>query len=380
MRTADFNFSFSRELIAARPSGKRDHSRLLVLDRDGSVEHKRFADIAEYLDKGDMLLLNNTKVFPARITGTKPSGGKLEVLLMKETAGNGTWEVLCKGRFNGQLLFFGSLRAEIWTEEDAGGGRPKRCLRFTDADPSRIADLLWQYGSMPLPPYIRRMPDEADKERYQTVYAQKQGSIAAPTAGLHFTKELLEAIRKKGVAVRTLTLHVGIGTFKPIKAELLREHTMDSEYFEFGAALIDEIREVKSAGNRLVTVGTTATRAVEGFMSGRYKDSNELIVTSNELKTNDKDLSLSSDPLLVTRYSSLPSDSSLIKGYTDIFIYPGYEFKVVDSLITNFHLPCSTPLMLAAAFSGFENISRAYDEAIAMNYRFFSYGDAMLIL
>ncbi len=388
MRTADFDFSLPKELIAARPSGKRDHSRLLVLHRDGGIEHRTFTDIGEYLNKGDLLLLNNTKVFPARIIGAKPSGGKVDILLIKALDNNGTWEVLCKGGFNGVLTVFGGLKAEIRTEDSHSSlpsdslriahhaSRGRRLLRFLDVGQHVLADMLWRYGYMPLPPYIKRKPDEEDKSRYQTVYAERQGSIAAPTAGLHFTGELLGRIREKGIIVRTVTLHVGIGTFKPVKAESLDEHRMDPEYFEIESSLMEEIEDVKRKGNRLVAVGTTATRTLEGFMSGRYKDSNESPVTSNEL--NNKKESGSSS--LVTRYPSPSSDSSLTKGYTDIFIYPGYKFKAVDSLITNFHLPRSTPLMLATSFSGFQKISRAYEEAVALNYRFFSYGDAMLIL
>ena len=347
MRTADFDFSLPKELIAARPSGKRDHSRLLVLRMDGSIEHRRFHEITEYLNPGDLLLLNDTKVFPARITGTKPSGGKVDILLVGETDEKGTWEILHKGGFQGTVTVFNGMEAEIRLE----GGDPARAfLKFSGLSSEALDELLWHYGAMPLPPYIRRAPDEEDKLRYQTVYAERQGSIAAPTAGLHFTGELLAGIKEKGVKVRALTLHVGSGTFKPIRAEFLADHRMDSEYFELEPSLLADIRSVKKAGGRLITVGTTATRAIEGYMSGRCRSSDE------------------------------PSPSSTIKGSTDIFICPGYEFKAVDCLVTNFHLPCSTPLMLVSAFSGFTKITKAYEEAIAMNYRFFSYGDAMLIL
>ncbi|MCL4492936.1 MAG: S-adenosylmethionine:tRNA ribosyltransferase-isomerase [Nitrospirae bacterium] len=411
MRTADFDFSLPKELIAARPSGKRDHSRLLVLHRDGGIEHRIFTDIGEYLNKGDMLLLNNTKVFPARIIGAKPSGGKVDILLIKALDNNGTWEVLCKGGFNGVLTVFGGLKAEIRTEDSHSSlpsdslriahhaSRGRRLLRFLDVGQHVLADMLWRYGYMPLPPYIKRKPDEEDKSRYQTVYAERQGSIAAPTAGLHFTGELLGRIREKGIIVRTVTLHVGIGTFKPVKAESLDEHRMDPEYFEIESSLMEEIEDVKRKGNRLVAVGTTATRTLEGFMSGRYKDSEALSVMRNELTDKDKEpldasritgkrrgLALFTNSRWFTtdevkrsrRMGTVPG--GLIKGYTDIFIYPGYKFKAVDSLITNFHLPRSTPLMLATSFSGFQKISRAYEEAVALNYRFFSYGDAMLIL
>ena len=373
MRTADFDFDLPKELIAVRPSEIRDLSRLLVLHRDGRIEHRTFADIAEYLGKGDMLLLNDTKVFPARIIGTKPSGGKIDMLLVRELDGSGTWEVLCRGGFSGTLTVLDGIRAELGTQ---GGARS---LRFPDIDRRTLDDMLWRHGRMPLPPYIKRDPDDEDKRRYQTVYAERQGSIAAPTAGLHFTDELLGKIREQGVIVRTVTLHVGTGTFKPVKAGSPSGHRMDPEYFEIGQSLMGEIADVKRKGNRLVAVGTTATRTIEGFMSGSYKERDASGVERHALKDKNND---SLDARRAT-----PDASRLLEdarrpfcGYTDVFIYPGYEFKAVDSLITNFHLPRSTPLMLVAALSGLSNISRAYKDAIALNYRFFSYGDAMLIL
>lgn len=346
MKTADFDFYLPKDLIALRPSEKRDNSRLLVLHRDGTVGHRRFSDIVEYLNEGDMLLLNNTKVFPARIIAAKPSGGKTDILLVREIDGDGTWEVMCRGRFSGIVDIGNDIKAEVRTEKTENGRR--KFLRFLNIKPSEVKDMLWQYGYMPLPPYINRMPDEGDKQRYQTVYAENQGSIAAPTAGLHFTEDLLNRIKAKGVHVEALTLHVGAGTFKPIKTESLEEHKMDPEYFEIKMSLIEKIERVRESDSRIITVGTTATRAVEGFMSGIYQ-----------------------------RCGSL---NGFLHGYTDIFICPGYKFKAVDSLVTNFHLPCSTPLMLASAFCSFEKLLNAYKEAIAMGYRFFSYGDAMLIL
>lgn len=360
MKTADFDFSLPKDLIALRPSEQRDHSRLLVLHRDGTVEHRRFFDIFEYLNKGDMLLMNNTKVFPARITGTKPSGGKIDILLVKEIEERGTWEVLCRGNYSGKILISEAVEAGIWTvhDKDSENGlpekQPKKLLRFLNIEPSGLGDILWRCGHMPLPPYIKRMPDNEDKQRYQTVYAENQGSIAAPTAGLHFTEDLLNKIREKGILARTLTLHVGVGTFKPIKAESLEDHRMDLEYFEIKSSLLDEIDRVRRAGHRLITVGTTTTRAIEGFMSGLYENGQGARGKGQE--------------------------NGSVQGYTDIFISPGYAFKTVDSLVTNFHLPCSTPLMLASAFCGFERLLKAYEEAIAMGYRFFSYGDAMLIV
>ncbi|MEW5747058.1 MAG: tRNA preQ1(34) S-adenosylmethionine ribosyltransferase-isomerase QueA [Nitrospirota bacterium] len=358
MKTADFDFVLPKELIALTPEEKRDHSRLLVLHRNGGrgavTEHKRFFDIINYLGKGDMLLLNDTKVFPARLIGRKPSGGSVDMLLVRETPEKGAWEVLCRGGYEGSVTVFDGVRAELRSEREGPDREqpPRRLLRFSGYDPMTFMDLLWRYGHMPLPPYIRRAPDEEDKRRYQTVYAEREGSIAAPTAGLHFTGELLARLRARGVMVRAVTLHVGPGTFKPVKAELLQDHSMDPEYFEIDLSLVSEIERVKSSGGRLVTVGTTATRAIEGLMSGCYE----------------------------SRDGSHASPRGTMCGVTDIFIYPGYTFRAVDALVTNFHLPRSTPLMLVSAFSSFENIKKAYGEAVAGGYRFFSYGDAMLIL
>ncbi|MDI6801868.1 MAG: tRNA preQ1(34) S-adenosylmethionine ribosyltransferase-isomerase QueA [Thermodesulfovibrionales bacterium] len=345
LKTADFDFFLPENMVASRPAEKRDHSRLLMLSRNGSMEHKRFHDIVDYLNSGDMLLLNETKVFPARLIGTKPSGGKIDILLVREIE-NEAWEIMCRGNYTGMITIGDSIRAEIWAEEKKKS-EVKKFLRFRNIEYSEIKDILWRLGHMPLPPYIRRKPDNEDKQRYQTVYARNEGSIAAPTAGLHFTEELLMKIKDKGVLVKTLTLHVGTGTFKPVKTEYLKTHLMDTEYFEIKSSLIDEMRQVKEAGNRVITVGTTATRAVEGYLSG---------------------------------HCSVVNNNGSICGYTDVFIYPEYKFKVLDGLLTNFHLPRSTPLMLASAFCGLENILNAYEEAIAMGYRFFSYGDAMLIL
>lgn len=354
MKTADFDFHLPKDSIALRPSEKRDEARLLILHKDGTVEHRRFADIMEYLNEGDMLLLNNTKVFPARIIVKKPSGGNIDILLVKEAGEDGTWEVMYKGRFEGMITVGNDINAEIWAEKVKGlelGVRSyatKKFLRFLDIEPARVNDIIWKFGSMPLPPYIKRLPDNEDRQRYQTVYAEHQGSIAAPTAGLHFTEELLGKIRDKGVSVETLTLHVGIGTFKPVKAEFLSGHRMDREYFEIKSSLEGRISKVKEAGRRLLAVGTTTTRAIEATAAGRW--------------------------------SAVERQNGSIKGYTDIFIHPGYVFKAVNGLITNFHLPRSTPLMLTSALCGFEKLNKAYEEAISMGYRFFSYGDAMLIL
>ncbi len=344
MKTADFYFNLPQELIASRPSEKRDYSRLLVLHRDGSVEHKRFFEILDYLEEGDMMLMNNTKVFPARIMGKKKGGKTVDMLLVSETADKTIWEILCRGHADGPVTIFDDVNAEIESHYSGNKNEKKRYLKIPESAVSELNDLFWKYGYMPLPPYIKRMPEDVDKERYQTVYAERQGSIAAPTAGLHFTNELIRKIQDKGVSVRFLTLHVGTGTFKPVRAESLEDHHMDAEYFELNKSIIQELRQVKKSGRKLISVGTTTTRALESI---QFED------------------------------SPCPD---VIKGTTDIFIYPGYSFKTVDCLLTNFHLPSSTPMMLVSALAGFGKITKAYKEAVAMDYRFFSYGDAMLIL
>ncbi len=366
MKTADFDFHLPQELIASRPSEKRDCSQLLILHRDGFVEHKRFYDILDYLEEGDMMLMNNTKVFPARIIGKNMGGRTVDILLVRETADKSVWEILCKGPCDGPVTFFDGVEAEIETHCSGNKNGKKRYLRLPENAVVRLNDLVWKYGYMPLPPYIKRMPEDADKERYQTVYAEKQGSIAAPTAGLHFTDDLIRKIQNKGVFVRFVTLHVGTGTFKPVRAEALEDHNMDSEYFEMDQCVIQELQQVKKSGRKVVAVGTTTTRTLEGIASGTC-------VISNELNT-------SSGPLVKGGPPDTCGRAPVIKGTTDIFICPGYSFKAVDCLVTNFHLPRSTPLMLVSALSDFGKITKAYKEAIAKDYRFFSYGDAMLIL
>jgi len=286
--------------------------------------------------------------------------------LVRETADKSIWEILCKGHCDGPVTVLDGINAEIETHCSGNQKGKKRYLRIPENSVFKLDDLLWKYGHMPLPPYIKRMPEDADRERYQTVYAEKQGSIAAPTAGLHFTEELIAKIQNKGVFVRFLTLHVGTGTFKPVRAESLEDHNMDSEYFEVNQSIIQEFQQVKKSGRKVVAVGTTTTRTLEGLASGKCRISNEL--------------NSSSGPLVKSGLPETGSRISLIKGVTDIFIYPGYSFKAVDCLVTNFHLPRSTPFMLASALSDSAKIGKAYDEAIAKDYRFFSYGDAMLIL
>ena len=335
MKTADFDFPLPQHLIATRPLKERTGSRLLVLHRDGTTEHKRFSDLPAYLAAGDMLIMNNTKVFPARISAFKPDGGMLEILLIRHM-GDNAWEVLSRGNYSGRLRVSDELQVELLE------GKNARLVCQGD-----LMEVIWKYGTMPLPPYIKRKPDESDKETYQTVYARNEGSIAAPTAGLHFTDALLKEIRAKGIRVRELTLHVGIGTFRPVRAEHVEDHSMDTEHFEMDKQLLSDIEETKASGKRIITVGTTTTRAIEGFASGRC-----VLTTLN----------------------------GRLSGMTDMFIYPGYSFRVIDSLVTNFHLPGSTPLMLTSALCGRERLMQSYADAVTKGYRFLSYGDAMLIV
>ncbi|MCX8030053.1 MAG: tRNA preQ1(34) S-adenosylmethionine ribosyltransferase-isomerase QueA [Thermodesulfovibrionales bacterium] len=350
MLSKEFDFFLPKQLVASRPLKNRDHSRLLILHRDGSIEHRFFYHILNYLKKGDLIIINDTKVFPARLLAKKPSGGILDVLLKKEIEKD-TWEVLYRGNYEGYIYLNDVYKLRVWTEKINGTKEVKKYLKFSDIKNSDIYSFIWTYGLMPLPKYIGRLPDEKDKDTYQTVYAKKVGSIAAPTAGLHFTESLIEEIKKIGVNLRTLTLHVGTGTFRLIKSDLISNHQMEAEFFEIELSLIQEIEQTKKRGNKIIAVGTTSTRALEGYMSGCYRE------LAKKQKGKEK-----------------------IYGYTDIFIYPGYQFKAINSLITNFHLPRSTPLLLVAALSTKEKIFKAYEEAISKGYRFFSYGDAMLIL
>jgi S-adenosylmethionine:tRNA ribosyltransferase-isomerase len=364
MKVSNFDFFLPKELIAKRPLKERNTARLLVLYRDGVIEHRKFTDLPAYLNPRDMLLINNTKVFPARLTGNTEVGDKLDILLVREKE-NEVWEILSKGGYSGMLRISEELQAILQDGKTA---------RFEYA--GDFMDIVWKYGSMPLPPYIKRLPDSLDKETYQTVYAKEEGSIAAPTAGLHFTKNLLEEIISRGIAVRELTLHVGIGTFRPIKCEYVEGHSMEPEYFTIGRNLISEIEMTKAAGKRIVSVGTTTTRAIEGLMSGMYE------LYEMEIRRNgDAEIMRN----VYSRFNCITDTvcqrkNDIIKGSTDIFIYPGYEFKAVSSIVTNFHLPKSTPLMLVSALCGWGKLRRSYEDAIRAKYRFFSYGDAMLIL
>ncbi len=340
MNTKDFYYDLPEELIAQHPLKDRTASRLMVLERAaGNIEHRHFADITDYLNKGGCFVINNTRVIPARLHGVKEgSGGRIEFLLLKRIDIN-TWEVILKpGKKakKGSRFVFGEglLRAEIIEVLESGN----RIVRF---EYSGIwEEVLNELGEMPLPPYIKEKLD--DRERYQTVYSKIEGSAAAPTAGLHFTNELLEKIRAKGVKIVFVTLHVGLGTFRPVSVDNVEEHKMHSEYYEISEETARIINDTKKEGGRVIAVGTTSVRTLE---------------------------TCASDAGILSAQS----------GNTEIFIYPGYKFKAVDAMITNFHLPESTLLMLISAFSDKETIMRAYSEAIAERYRFFSFGDAMFI-
>lgn len=340
MDVKDFDFYLPEELIAQHPLEKRDASRLMVLDKEsGEITHRTFHDIIEYLNKGDTLVLNNTRVMPARLIGEKEkTGGKIEFLLLKRIEGD-KWECLAKpgkSAREGRRFTFGEgkLKAEVLKVLENGN----RIVEFYYE--GIFEEVLDSLGEMPLPPYIHEKLE--DKERYQTVYSKENGSAAAPTAGLHFTNELLEQIKEKGVNIVYLTLHVGLGTFRPVKVEKIEEHEMHSEFYILSKESADIINETKKRGNKVTSVGTTSTRTLEtiGDENGFVKEQS---------------------------------------GWTNIFIYPGYKFKVVDRLITNFHLPESTLIMLVSTLAGKEHVMKAYEEAVKERYRFFSFGDAMFI-
>lgn len=341
MQTKDFYFDLPKELIAQDPLEDRSSSRLLVLDqKTGALEHKAFRDILQYLKAGDCLVLNNTKVIPARLIGEREqTGAKIELLLLKRKE-NDIWETLVKpgkkAKIGTKIQFGGGiLVAEVIDVLEEGN----RLIQFQYN--GIFEEILDQLGEMPLPPYITHQLK--DKNRYQTVYAKHEGSAAAPTAGLHFTQGLLEEIEKKGVVIANVTLHVGLGTFRPVKVDNILEHHMHSEFYQIEKSEADKINSAKQAGNRVICVGTTSCRTIE----------------------------------------SAADDSGMIQAgskTTEIFIYPGYKFRVLDGLITNFHLPESTLLMLVSALAGKENILKAYEEAVKERYRFFSFGDAMLII
>ena len=340
MKTHDFWYDLPEELIAQTPLEKRDTSRLCVLDRTtGAVDHKHFYDIIDYLQPGDCLVMNDSRVLPARLLGHRPTGGAVEVLLLRDL-GDKRWECLCKpGRkmqVGNEVIFGdGGLTATVVEVQDTGN----RVVEFHYE--GIFLEVLERLGKMPLPPYIKE--ELADQERYQTVYSREVGSAAAPTAGLHWTPELLDQARAKGVKTAFVTLHVGLGTFRPVKAEDILDHHMHAELCMLSAETAAVLNQTKAEGGRIICVGTTSCRTLES---------------------------------LVNEDGSFEAKSK----WTEIFIYPGYQFKAMQGLITNFHLPESTLVMLVSAFAGRENVLNAYHEAVNERYRFFSFGDAMLIL
>ena len=339
MKKTDFYFDLPEELIAQTPIPERDHSRLLVLDRDtGRIEHRHFYDLPEYLHEGDCLVLNDSRVLPARLLGRRSSGSGVELVLLRDL-GEGKWECLSRpGRKTkpGTELIFGEGELKATVLEVAEGGN--RIVQFHYE--GIFLEVLERLGKMPLPPYIKE--ELQDAERYQTVYSRELGSAAAPTAGLHFTEELLARIREKGVKVCAVTLHVGLGTFRPVKEDEIEDHEMHSEFCIIPEETARIVTETKKNGSRVVAVGTTSCRTLESFA-----------LEDGTLKA--------------------------ASGWTNIFIYPGYRFKCVDALVTNFHLPESTLIMLVSALAGREKILNAYRTAVEERYRFFSFGDAMFI-
>ena len=340
MQLEDFNYDLPEELIAQTPLEKRDSSRLLVLDKNtGEIKHKYFPSILDYMEKGDTLVLNNTKVLPARLIGIKEeTNAVIEILLLKDVQDD-TWECLTKPAKRvhvGTIISFGNgeLKAKCVEEKDEG------IRKYELIYNGILLEILDKLGTMPLPPYIHEKLE--DKDRYNTVYAKNIGSSAAPTAGLHFTKELLAEIESKGINIEYVTLHVGLGTFRPVQVENILEHKMHSEYYEMSKETAEKLIETKNNNKKIIAVGTTSVRTLETIMQkhGNFQESN---------------------------------------GFTDIFIYPGYEFKAVDCLITNFHLPKSTLIMLVSALAGRENVLNAYKIAVEEKYRFFSFGDSMMI-
>ncbi len=341
MKKSDFYYDLPEELIAQTPVEPRNHSRLMKIDREsGEITHARFYNLCDYLKKGDLLVLNDSRVLPARLYGEKKGTGSFIEFLLLEQKGDKVWEIICRP----------GKKAKVGTEFSFGNGKLSAVVTEVKDDGNRIVKfecegnfyaVLDEIGQMPLPPYITKKLE--DKERYQTVYSKEIGSAAAPTAGLHFTKEMLEEIKAMGVDIAYVTLHVGLGTFRPVKEDDILKHKMHSEHYHLSDETAEKINRTKAAGGRVIAVGTTSCRTLE----------------------------------------SMPLENGLVKagdGYTDIFIYPGYKFKLLDGLVTNFHLPESTLIMLVSAFLGYEKTMNAYKVAVEEKYRFFSFGDAMVIL
>jgi S-adenosylmethionine:tRNA ribosyltransferase-isomerase len=342
MEIKAFDYDLPASCIAQYPPPQRGETSLMILHRrTGLRDHRSFREIVQYLNPGDLLVMNNTRVLPARLIGKKETGGKVEILLIPpRNGGKDEWEALVKGsrkvRQGARVQFEQGLEGEILEVKDGKGK-----VRFTCK--AKVTDILQKIGHIPLPPYIKREDEPSDRERYQTIFAERDGSIAAPTAGLHFTHSLLESFNEKGVRSATITLHVGIGTFTPVKTHDLEDYHMEAEWIEISEETAKEIDETKTRGGRVIAVGTTTTRALESFSDGK-------------------------------------GGVRAGKGMTSLFIHPPYCFRVIDGLITNFHLPQSTLIMLVSAFAGRDLLMEAYQEAINRKYRFYSYGDAMLIL
>lgn len=342
MKKSDFYYNLPEELIAQTPVTPRDHSRLMVVDREsGAITHRHFYNLCDILQKGDLLVMNDSRVLPARLYGEKVDNGTFIEFLLLEQKGDKLWEIICRP----------GKKAKIGTKFSFGGGKLLAEVVEVKPDGNRIVQfscdgnfytVLDEIGQMPLPPYITKKLE--DKERYQTVYSRELGSAAAPTAGLHFTKEMLQALREKGVETAFVTLHVGLGTFRPVKEDDVLQHKMHSEHYHLPQETVDKILQTKQNGGRVIAVGTTSCRTLEAVAT---EHAGKLVAAD---------------------------------GYTDIFIYPGYQFKVLDGLVTNFHLPESTLIMLVSALLGYEKTMHAYDVAVNERYRFFSFGDAMCIL
>ena len=342
MKKSDFYYNLPEELIAQTPVTPRDHSRLMVVDREsGAITHRHFYNLCDILQKGDLLVMNDSRVLPARLYGEKVDNGTFIEFLLLEQKGDKLWEIICRP----------GKKAKVGTKFSFGGGKLLAEVVEVKPDGNRIVQfscdgnfytVLDEIGQMPLPPYITKKLE--DKERYQTVYSRELGSAAAPTAGLHFTKEMLQALREKGVETAFVTLHVGLGTFRPVKEDDVLQHKMHSEHYHLPQETVDKILQTKQNGGRVIAVGTTSCRTLEA------------VATEHDGKLVAAD------------------------GYTDIFIYPGYQFKVLDGLVTNFHLPESTLIMLVSALLGYEKTMHAYDVAVKERYRFFSFGDAMCSL
>ena len=343
-KLGDFDYPLPKKYIAQYPSNKRDQAKLMVVNKKTkTIEHKKFNNIGNYLRKNDLLILNNTKVFPARLFATKDrTDARVEVFLLRELAKN-LWEVMVrparKVRIGNKLVFTSKLMCDVIDNTVSGG----RVVRFESEDQSELHDIINRIGTSPLPPYITREPEPSDKKRYQTVYATERGAVAAPTAGLHFTNGLINRLEKKGVKIEYITLHIGLGTFRPVQVEDLNRHQMDSEYFEVSPKTAMAINEARKKRRKIVAVGTSTIRALE--------------------------------TVVVSGFMVSPK-----RGWTDKFIYPPYEYKMVDSMVTNFHMPKSTLMMMVSAFTDINLLKKAYREAKKHDYRFLSYGDAMIFV